>query len=38
MLPRGQMELLPGAHQLHLQYPERLAAVLKAFVASHRPA
>lgn len=37
LLPRGRLEMLPGAHQLHLQYPERLADVLAAFLVAHRP-
>ncbi|PKN81800.1 MAG: hypothetical protein CVU47_05480 [Chloroflexi bacterium HGW-Chloroflexi-9] len=37
LLPRGRLEMLPGAHQLHLQHPERLAATLAAFLVTHRP-
>lgn len=37
-LPQGELATPPGEHQLHVQRPEGVAAVLAPFLERHRPA
>lgn len=33
LLPRGEMMVLPGSHHLHMEQPEKVAAVIDTFLA-----